>query len=694
MSTRVLVFLACGIAACTATLAYGAAWYLQMKSAHAVADFREQEIEQRHAQMRDLTDTAYAVVVHTQREASNPATIRQVHGPGLTRLVDSAMSSIQHEYDSCASGDAEAVRVAQARARETVRAMRYDGGTGYLWINDIGTPIPRMIMHPTVPGLEGKLLDDAKFACANGAKKDNMFAAFVAVCLADGQGFVDYLWPKPIPGGLSEERKKLSFVKLFKPWGWVVGTGIYTDQAEVEARHAALDSLKAMRYAKGAGYFWVNDLSEPVPRMVMHPVLPELDNTILDNARFNCTTGNAPGRNLFTALREAGKDENGGFVTYDWPKTVAEGRTELRPKLSYAKVFKPWGWAISTGCYVDDVDVAVVAMEAEAAETLRSSVTMTIGIIVCIGCALLAAGWLLVRRGVIRPIDAVAGKLIATADQIGSAADQVSSSAQTLAQGASQQAGSLEETSAALEELAAGTRQNADHARQADVLAKETQQASAKGESEARLVANEVSRQMTVLTEAVTAIRSATDRTAAVVETIDEIAFQTNLLALNAAVEAARAGEAGAGFAVVADEVRALAQRSAEEVKSSNALMQEAKDATERVQQSTVQIDAYLTKAVGQDVVSAFQSVVGASGRVTQLMAEVAASSDEQAKGIAQVNAAVADIDKVTQANAAAAEQSAAASEELSAQAAELGQLVDELRAVVHGSGKPGTRRS
>jgi hypothetical protein len=328
---------------------------------------------------------------------------------------------------------------------------------------------------------------------------------------------------------------------------------------------------------------------------------------------------------------------------------------------------------------------AVVFMPTEAVmaqlDGLRNSLLIALA-----GAAAVAAfaGWML-ARSMAKPVNLASQKLVAASDQIGSASGQVSSSAQTLAQGASQQASSLEETSAALEELAAGTRQNADHARQADALAKEAQHASAKGEDEARKVAAEVTRQMSALAEAVKAIRSATDRTATVVETIDEIAFQTNLLALNAAVEAARAGEAGAGFAVVADEVRALAQRSAEEVKSSTALMQEAKAATERVQQSTSQIDGYLSQAVGQDVVKAFQNVVASANRVTQLMAEVAAASDEQAKGIGQVNAAVADIDKVTQANAAAAEESAAASEELTAQAAELRLLVSELETVVHG---------
>jgi methyl-accepting chemotaxis protein len=325
-------------------------------------------------------------------------------------------------------------------------------------------------------------------------------------------------------------------------------------------------------------------------------------------------------------------------------------------------------------------DVAAAAMETTSLEARRWLLIGT-GIAILVSLVL---GWLIART-IAGSIARVTGQVDAAADQIGSASGQVSSSAQTLAQGASQQASSLEETSAALEELAAGTRQNADHARQADALAKEAQHASAAGESEARQVAAEVARQMAALADAVTAIRSATDRTATVVETIDEIAFQTNLLALNAAVEAARAGEAGAGFAVVADEVRALAQRSAEEVKSSNALMAEAKAATERVQASSRQIDTYLAKAVGQDVVAGFQNVVASASRVTQLMAEVAAASDEQAKGIGQVNAAVADIDKVTQANAAAAEQSAAASEELTAQASELRLLVSELERMVHG---------
>ena len=293
---------------------------------------------------------------------------------------------------------------------------------------------------------------------------------------------------------------------------------------------------------------------------------------------------------------------------------------------------------------------------------------------------------ILAQRFITRPIDLATAALLKAADQIRAAADQVSSTAQSLAQGASRQATSLEETTAALATLHAGTRMTSDHAHQAESLARQTLEASSQGEAGARSIAGEVSRQMGELNQAVAAITTATNRTATVVETIDEIAFQTNLLALNAAVEAARAGEAGAGFAVVADEVRSLAQRCGEEVKRSNELMEQAKDATVQIHASSVAIDAYLAKSVGQEVVLAFHGVVGASEKVHNLMDEVSVAADDQARNIGQVTAAVTEIDGVTQASASAAEESAAASEELLAQAEEMRRMVNGLSQLVHGT--------
>ena len=263
------------------------------------------------------------------------------------------------------------------------------------------------------------------------------------------------------------------------------------------------------------------------------------------------------------------------------------------------------------------------------------------------------------------PIRRIIDGLTEGAEEVASAAGQVSSASQSLAEGSSEQAASIEETSSSLEEMSSMTKQNADNAQQANSLMGEAKQAVG--------TANE---SMGQLTESMVEITQASEETSKIIKTIDEIAFQTNLLALNAAVEAARAGEVGAGFAVVADEVRNLAMRAADAAKNTANLIEgtvkKVKDGSELVTRTN----------------AAFQQVAGSSAKAADLVAEISAASSEQAQGIGQINTAVTEMDKVTQQNAANAEESASAAEEMSAQAETMKSMVDELVAIVGRSGK------
>ena len=260
------------------------------------------------------------------------------------------------------------------------------------------------------------------------------------------------------------------------------------------------------------------------------------------------------------------------------------------------------------------------------------------------------------------PLGKMAELLAQESQQVRLTADHVSAASQSLAESASEQASSLEETSASMEEMAAMTRRNSEHARKANELAKEARDAADAGIVDIHAMAT-----------AMTAIKTSSDGIAKIIKTIDEIAFQTNILALNAAVEAARAGEAGLGFAVVADEVRSLAQRSAQAAKETAAKIE---DAVKHSGQG-VTITTKVAEELNQIVLKVRQ--------VDELVTAVTTASGEQTNGITQINAAVSQMDKVTQSNAANAEESAAAAEELNSQAEVLKQSVADLQQLVGG---------
>jgi hemerythrin-like metal-binding protein len=272
--------------------------------------------------------------------------------------------------------------------------------------------------------------------------------------------------------------------------------------------------------------------------------------------------------------------------------------------------------------------------------------------------------WTFARR-LNKILNNICHSLESASEQVAAAAAQVSSSGKILAEGSSEQAASLEETSASLEEMSSMTRRNTESARKANELAKQARESANRGATDM----DEMSRSMET-------IKNSSDDISKIIKTIDEIAFQTNILALNAAVEAARAGEAGMGFAVVAEEVRNLAQRSAQAARETSAKIEGAVANT----MHGVQING--------KVAATLKEIVDKARQVDELVAEVTGASQEQSQGISQINAAVSQMDKVTQSNAASAEESAAAAQELSGQAEAMKASVSALANLVNGNGQ------
>ncbi|MBB4759023.1 methyl-accepting chemotaxis protein [Xanthomonas arboricola] len=247
----------------------------------------------------------------------------------------------------------------------------------------------------------------------------------------------------------------------------------------------------------------------------------------------------------------------------------------------------------------------------------------------------------------------IVGRIQQSAVSINSAASEIAAGNQDLSQRTEQQAANLEETAASMEELTSTVRQNAEHARQANQLA-----IGAAG------VASQGGEIVSKVVGTMAGIEASSKKIADIISVIDGISFQTNILALNAAVEAARAGEQGRGFAVVASEVRTLAQRSTAAAKEIKTLID---DSVERVTEgSTLVHTAGTTMA---EIVSSVQ-------RVTDIMGEISAASQEQSAGIEQVNITVTQMDETTQQNAALVEEATAAARSMEEQAVQLTEAV------------------
>ncbi|CAK15709.1 methyl-accepting chemotaxis protein [Pseudomonas entomophila] len=469
------------------------------------------------------------------------------------------------------------------------------------------------------------------------------------------------------------------------------------------AQQQALTVVRGLRYDQN-DYFWINDLT---PRMVMHPANPKLDGQDLSAIR------DPDGFAVFNEMVALARSQGAGPVDYRWPKP---GASEPVAKTSYIQLFKPWGWIIGSGVYVDDV-------QAEFGRQLRDASLVGLGI-----ALLMTLLVVLIARSIAQPLQeavqamgniasgesdltrrldthgrdeithlgehfnrfngklqGVIGQLQGAAHALAESASHVGDNAGSAQARSAQQSLQMDQVATAVNEVTYAVHDVAKHAEQAASEMRNAQQQVGHGQQAIHGSLQQIDRLSATIDQAVHVIRelaSHSTKIGGVLEVIRSIAEQTNLLALNAAIEAARAGEQGRGFAVVADEVRLLAQRTAQSTAEIQTMIEHLQGQSEAAVRAidTSSEASRQTVEQAREAGTSLDAISQALGNLGALNASIASATLQQSHVVEEINRNVTETADLSQQTAEAARQSSDAGAALTRLSEELEQLLRQFR--------------
>lgn len=561
---------------------------------------------------------------------------------GLKNLVESVFNLIS-EYERRVNSGEFTLEEAQKRAMERIRNMRYNT-TDYFWINDLQ---PKMIMHPINPKLNDQ--DLSNYKDPNGKM---LFIEMVKVCRENGEGVVEYFWPKP---GEELPVRKLSYVKVYHSWGWIVGTGVYIDDLEKE-----LASLKNSIVILIAVAILISiALAFLVAFRFIKPI------KTLKNAAERVASGETD-----VIIKDYAADEI-GLLTAAFNKMVLsinssveeikKKNQEIQNALAEAEKHKNESQQQHL-MLESSVDRMLLEMNKFSKGDLNSQLEITGEDTI----NKLYSGFNLAVENINKILQQVSASIAATS----SAANQISGSTEEMSAGGTEQSQQINEIAGAIEEM---TKTIFENTRNASLSAESAKTAGDKAREggdvikETIIGINKISEIVIKSAATIDELGRSSNQIGEIVEVIDDIADQTNLLALNAAIEAARAGEQGRGFAVVADEVRKLAERTTKATKEIatmiKTIQENTKGAVESIKTGTIEVET--GKLLANKAEGAISGIIEQTSKVSDVIRQVAAASEQQSATSEEISKNVEAISSVIQQSAQGIQQIAKAAEDL-----------------------------
>jgi methyl-accepting chemotaxis protein len=567
------------------------------------------------------------------------------------------------------------VEEAQQHVQSAVKLMRYNE-TEYIWINDLGKPFPKMIMHPTIPALDGVVLDDAKYNKATSMRdglkgsfrkldNKNLFVSFNEVAERAGHGFVTYEWPKPREAGgvTSELYTKLSYIKIFKPWGWIIGSGLYIDtfKAKVSKLHrvilgsaVGLSSVLLVlvwSIARGvkrsvdeeqgfAASVASGDLSKTLT-INHHDELGDLGsslNSMVADLRSMIIHISATSGELSNASAEIGHASGTMVVSVERQQEDVQDITESANEISRL---------------IDNVNVGVDGLNASVAESSSTVMELSVSI-----------------EEVARNMEL----LTSSVDGIGSSLSLLSGDIRKIDSGVHALDLTSATTASSVQQFDSSIRSIENYAKESFIISSQviSDAESGKQAVDATIVGiGQIMSASQTTAESIGYLSQKARNIGSIITVIDEIAQQTNLLALNASIIAAQAGEHGRSFAVVATEIKNLAERT---TRSTREIGEVIKGVQAEIERAVKSISAASDSINNGDRLSheagmVLEKIVTGVNRTSQQMSEIARATKEQATGSEMIRSAMEQIADMTAAIAQSTDQQRKGSESIQIEA-------------------------